>query len=472
MKVFITGATGFVGRILVARLLGQGHQVRAWCRSPSRAQDILGADAEIVSSQTGATLADGLRGCDAVVNLQGENVFGRRWNSAHKGRLVASRVDFTQELVATIESLGAEAPKSLVSASAVGYYGADRPEPTSEATSAGSDFLAQLCDGWEKASQPSSQSKLRVVNIRIGLVLGRNGGALLKMLPAFQASLGGKIASSRQWMPWIHLDDLVELFVAALLDERFQGAYNGVAPNPVTNQQFTRILGQSLGRPTPFPVPGLALKLLFGEAAEVLLGGQNVRPQRALDLGFNFRYSELSSCLSDLLSRDAVTIGQSEEKKAHYQLTTETIIDAPLDTVFAFFSKPQNLGAITPPNLSFAILNPPSAINQGTEIDYRIKLGPVPMSWRSLIDRWVPQEAFVDTQLKGPYSYWYHEHSFEARGQKTIMRDTVDYRLPLGPLGRVAHYFFVSSKLRDIFSYREYFARTRFRAQAQLDTSQ
>jgi ligand-binding SRPBCC domain-containing protein len=285
------------------------------------------------------------------------------------------------------------------------------------------------------------------------------------MLPPFRLGLGGRLGSGRQPVSWIHIEDLVDLIVRALVDDEFHGALNATAPNPVTNAELTRAIARTVGRTEFFPVPKAALKLALGEAADVLLGGQRVTPARATSLGFRFEFERIEEALADLLRAGNVTFRDVEDEEARHELVQERVLDAPIDEVFAFFSRAENLGAMTPPDLSFAILGePPAEIREGTVLEYRIGLGPVPMRWTSVIARWNPGATFVDTQRRGPYAHWWHEHRFEARGERTLMRDTVRYRLPLGLLGRLVHRLFVRSKLEDIFTYRDQYAGQRFRA--------
>ncbi len=465
MKVFVTGATGFVGRIVVARLLGEGHQVIAWSRDGKKARAILGAEVGIASPAEHA-LQDTLAGCDAIVNLQGENLFARRWSATQKERLVKSRVAFTQSLVESMNRMGDSSPRILVSASAVGIYGPRVSDEVDEDSPPGSGFLADLCHQWERAALQATRA--RVALLRIGVVLGRGGGALAKMLPPFRAGLGGRLGSGRQPMSWIHLADLVSMICKAVTDDRYEGVINATAPSSLTNAEFTKALSKAIGRPALFPVPSTALRLVLGEAASVLLGGQRVVPKRASQLEFKFEFGDIGFALDNLLNDDSVVISRSANEEADFELRQETLVDAPLPEVFTFFSKVENLGAMTPPDLAFQIREPaPRNIEQGTHIEYDIRLGLVSMRWSSRIDRWQPGESFVDTQVRGPYAYWWHEHTFEAHGKQTMMRDTVRYSVPMGPFGRIAHSIFVRTKLRRIFAFRRFFTAMRFHKSTQ-----
>ena len=279
MIVAITGASGFVGKHLAAKLATEGHTTRAVSLRSKLAPDVFA-------------------GCDAVVHLAGEPV-AQRWTAAAKQRIRDSRVDGTRAVVAAIASLEKK-PSVLVSASAVGYYGLRGDEILTEASAPANDFLGDTCVAWERESRAAEKLGVRVVNPRLGVVLGRDEGALQKMLPAFRMGAGGRIASGKQWMSWIHIDDLVALILFAISNPAVRGPVNAVASQPVTNAEFTQELAKALHRPAIFPVPEFALKLLFGEMASILIGGQRVVPQAALAAGFEFRYSSLGSALAAL----------------------------------------------------------------------------------------------------------------------------------------------------------------------------
>jgi hypothetical protein len=238
-------------------------------------------------------------GCDAVVHLAGEKV-AQRWTRDVRQRIVSSRVDGTRAVVAAFD---ANPPKVLVCSSAVGYYGARGDQALDEAATPGSGFLAEVAQAWEKEALAAEALDVRVVRLRTGIALGPEGGALKEMLLPFRLGLGGPIAGGRHWMPWIHADDVAALVEFALDHPTLAGPVNAVAPNPVTNSEFTRALERALHRPALLPVPGFALKLLFGEMSQILMESQRVIPRAALDAGFVFRFPELRAALADLLSK-------------------------------------------------------------------------------------------------------------------------------------------------------------------------
>jgi uncharacterized protein (TIGR01777 family) len=245
-------------------------------------------------------LAESIDGADAVIHLAGEPV-AQRWTAEVKRRIRESRVEGTRKLVHAISGVTRK-PAVLVSGSAIGIYGSRGDEILTESSSAGEGFLAGVVREWENAADGAAALGIRVVKIRTGIVLGPEGGTLAKLLPIFRAGAGGRVASGRQWMSWIHADDLADLFALAVEEASVQGVFNGTAPDPVTNSEFTRELGRALHRPAVFPVPLSALRLLYGEMAEVVAGSQRVLPRAAEAAGFQFRYPELRVSLEALLA--------------------------------------------------------------------------------------------------------------------------------------------------------------------------
>lgn len=295
MRVAVSGATGLIGGALVARLRADGDTVVRLVRDASRA-----AAGDVVWNPDAGTI-DGkaLEGIDAVVHLAGENV-GTRWTEEKKRRIRDSRVNGTRLLAETLARL-AHPPRTLVQASAVGIYGDRGEETITEDSPTGTGFLADVGRAWEAASEPAERAGIRVVRLRFGIVLSAKGGALQQMLLPFRLGLGGRIGSGRQWMPWISLDDVVEVIVRALRDERLRGPVNTVVGS-VRNADFTDALGRALHRPTLIPVPGFALRALFGEMAdEGLLAGQRVEPARLQAIGHVFHHPTLDDALAAAL---------------------------------------------------------------------------------------------------------------------------------------------------------------------------
>lgn len=300
MNITMTGATGLIGRKLVTALRERGDGVTVLSRSPEKAGATLGVEAVRWDPEADPAPTEALVHRDAVVHLAGEPV-AQRWSDDAKRRIRESRETGTRNLVAGLREAGTLAPRTLVASSAVGYYGKHGDERVPETTAAGSDFLADVCVAWERESSAAAELGLRVVQIRTGVVLDKNGGALEKMLPPFKLGVGGPVAGGDQYLPWIHVDDLVSLYLKALDDPSWSGPYNGAAPEPVTNAAFSKALGRALHRPAFAPVPAFAIKLLYGEMSEIVTEGQRAVPERALAGGFTYEHADLDEALRDTL---------------------------------------------------------------------------------------------------------------------------------------------------------------------------
>jgi hypothetical protein len=304
MRVVITGATGTIGLAVADALRARGDHVVALSRDPERAQRVLGDGAEVhpwARPTEETPPAEALRGADGVVHLLGEPV-AQRWTDEAKRRIRDSRVLSTRLLVSALRTLpDAERPPTLVSQSASGYYGARGDAALDENASAGDDFLATVVVAWEQTATEASAS-MRVACTRTGVVLSPGGGALAKMLPFFRLGIGGPVAGGRQYVPWIHLDDVVGAILFCLDSDGASGPINLAAPNPATNTELSHALGHALGRPAVLPVPAMAIKLLYGEMAEMVTTGQREIPARLLELGYEFRHPDLEPALRDVLS--------------------------------------------------------------------------------------------------------------------------------------------------------------------------
>jgi uncharacterized protein (TIGR01777 family) len=299
MKVAVTGATGLIGTRLVGALRDRGDSVLALSRNPGRARERLGVEAAGPDPATGAAPVEVLSGIDALVNLAGEPI-AQRWSAEAKQRIRASRSARTEKLVAALAEANPR-PRVLVSASAAGFYGDRGADELDESSPPGDDFLASVCVDWERAADAAADLGIRVVKLRTGVVLDRSGGALKKMLPPFRAGVGGPVAGGHQYMPWVALDDVAGMYAAALHDEAWSGAVNACAPGPVTNAEFSNALGRALKRPAVLPVPGLALRLVYGEMATVVTASQRMVPRRARELGYEFTHPELDGALKAAL---------------------------------------------------------------------------------------------------------------------------------------------------------------------------
>jgi uncharacterized protein len=298
MRSLVTGATGLIGR----RLLRSNENSVVLSRRPGEARRLLGSvEAHLWEPESGPAPSDALRGIEVVFNLAGEPVSEGRWTDEKKRRIRDSRVVGTRNLVAGLASLK-NRPRVLVSASAVGYYGDRGDEELDERSAPGQGFLAEVSAEWEREAMAASQLGIRVVCVRIGIVLARDGGALARMLTPFRMAMGGRLGSGRQWMPWIHLNDVTGIILHASRNDQINGPLNVVAPHPVTNADFTRALANAVHRPALLPIPRAALRLAFGELSDVLLASQRVFPRVAEHTGYTFEHPNLAEALNNLMT--------------------------------------------------------------------------------------------------------------------------------------------------------------------------
>jgi len=298
MNVTVSGATGRVGRHLVAALKARGDDVVALSRDPDKAGEQLGVKAYAWDLKNEAVPKEALLGRDAVVHLAGEDV-GQRWNKEIKAEILDSREKGTRNMVHSIFETKPR-PKTFVCASAAGYYGDRGSEVVDEAEPPGSDWLSEVCARWERQAE-TAKVGTRLVIVRTGIVLDADGGALAKMLPPFKAGVGGPIGSGKQYMPWIHLDDLIGIYLAAIDNQDFHGPINASAPEPATNKDFAKALGHAIKRPALAPVPGIAIKAMYGEMSQIVLKGVRMVPGRAAELGYEFQHPDLGEALRSTL---------------------------------------------------------------------------------------------------------------------------------------------------------------------------
>jgi len=303
MRITVTGATGFVGTRIVAALLARGDDVTVLSRNADRARERLGSEAVAWDADTDVAPAAALAGRDVVVHLAGEPV-AQRWNAAVKQRIRDSRVIGTRNLVAGLASADPP-PARLVCASACAYYGAHAGEVIDEESPAGDDWLAGVCVDWEREAAAAAEFGMRVVTVRTGITLDAGTGALASMLLPFRLGVGGPLAGGRQYVPWIHRDDLIGLYLRTIDAADFGGPINASAPTPVTNREFSRALGRALHRPAVMPVPGFVARLVAGDVANYALTGVRMVPGRADELGYAFRHPAIDGALADTLAKAA-----------------------------------------------------------------------------------------------------------------------------------------------------------------------
>ena len=303
MKIVVTGSTGLIGTALVPALVARGHEVVRLVRQKAAGAVVGNVSESVWHPERGEVDAAALAGCDAAVHLAGENISEGRWTDEKKRRIIDSRRQGTRLIAETLARLTPR-PRALVSASASGYYGDRGDEVLTEASATGKNFVAEVCREWESAAEPARAAGIRTVNLRFGIVLSGEGGALSKMLTPFKLGVGGKIGGGAQYYSWIAIDDAVGVILHALEDESLSGPVNTVSPQPLRNSEFTAVIGRVLGRPTIFPVPAFAARLAFGEMAdELLLASTRVEPAKLRAAGFEFKHPTLEGALRHLLGK-------------------------------------------------------------------------------------------------------------------------------------------------------------------------
>ncbi|WP_413389633.1 TIGR01777 family oxidoreductase [Prochlorococcus marinus] len=309
MKLLLTGCTGFIGRELIPLLIKEGHSLTVISRQSKGKLKAIANDPSInviqmnsakSSSWDKEEIQDSLKNCEGIINLAGEPIAEKRWTNDHCKEITNSRIKTTKNLIKNLRNLR-QPPKVLINASAIGFYGSHPQTEFNEEDSQGDDFLANLCKEWESIAKNKPRAT-RLLIVRIGIVLAKDGGALGKMLPIFRAGLGGPIGDGKQWMSWIHRTDLCNLINESVKNSAWSGVVNGVAPNPVRMNEFSNSLGQALGRPSLLSVPGPILKLILGDGARVVLEGQNVQPQRLNKLKFKYSFPKINVAFKAILT--------------------------------------------------------------------------------------------------------------------------------------------------------------------------
>lgn len=453
MKVLITGGTGMVGKELGKALHAQGHEITILTRSTKSARTKLPFPAKIIE-YTSQTLvpSEALIDIDIVYNLAGENIGEKRWSSKRKKELYSSRINTTKSLVDGINrnsKEGKNSIKKLISVSAIGIYGNRKDELLTEDSKVADDFLASICKEWENETKKLNDSSIQVINPRLGIVLSNSGGALDRLLPLFDLGIGGAVGNGQQWMSWIHIQDLVSLLIH-LLNSKLTGPVNAVAPNPVTNNDFSKALARKFNKWLFPKTPAIILKTVLGEMSDLVLFSQKVDSKKIQNDGFQFKYPDIVSAFEDIVGN----------KQGDEEFIVEQWIPKTPEDVFGFFCDEKNLERITPPFLNFTVTNKSTEeIEKNTLIDYRLSLYGLPFKWKTQITEWSPPHMFVDLQLKGPYKKWHHTHELIPLAGGTLLRDKVRYKVPLGCLGKLVAGHKVKSDVQKIFKYRrEYIA--------------
>jgi len=446
MKILITGGTGFIGRKLLLRLFREGHDLVLLSRDSKKAVHGIGLPCEVFECDLTREIAPNaaLSGVDAVIHLAGESLAAGRWTATQKEKIRNSRIIGTRNLVSGFKQMGSSVPQLLISVSAVGFYGDRGDETLIESSGAGGGFLAEVCRDWEAEANSAASLGTRIVNLRLGVVLGRDGGVLSQILSPFAIGLGTTLGSGKQWMSWVHIDDVIETFCFVLKNESTTGPLNLVAPHPVTNDEFTKTLARTLQSKALLRAPTPFLKWGLGEMSEMVLNSARVLPSQLDSRGYKFAFPTLRKALNQIYAEFPNQVFESFQ-----------FIARPIQEVFAFFSEAKNLETLTPPWLDFEIASQSDgSINAGTEIEYRLKVHGLPIRWISRIAHYKINESFADEQIKGPYAKWYHSHEFENLRGGTLVTDHVSHRLPMGLAGRLVAGRFVEGDVQKIFSFR------------------
>lgn len=451
MIVLLTGATGLVGKELGKKLVEQGHRLVVVSRNAKNALESCPFPCQVIEGDLSKEpiKSDLLSQIQAVIHLAGESVAEARWSDVKKMQIYNSRVLGTKNLIISLAE--AKAPlRAFISTSASGFYGDQGDKILPENSIRGSGFLSDVCRDWEREVEMAQSKQIfancRFVILRVGVVLSVLGGAMLKMIHPFRLGIGGAVGSGKQWMGWIHLVDLVQIYASSLIDENYQGVINAVAPETITNLDFSKKLAAVFGKKLGPAIPKAVLKLIFGEMSHVLLSSQRLEAKALDQLQFRYQYPQLDQAFAEICQYHA----QGDEV-----LISEQYLDYDLQKIFPFFSDAKNLERITPEYLNFKVVKMSTQhIEANTLIDYKLKIHGVPVAWRTQILDWVPPVKFTDTQLKGPYKKWHHTHDFTKLGQGVLMKDRVLYRLPFGLLGWALAFWFVKKDVTKIFLYR------------------
>lgn len=442
MKVLVTGATGLVGRQICLKLIERGDELVVLT---TRSEETFRESFTYPCQYFHWDQVDQLPLVDSVIHLAGDNIAAGRWTKSKKDRIVNSRIQPTEKLLQSFRDNNSW-PKSFISTSAIGFYGDRGSEFLTEDSPSGGGFLAEVCRAWEGTAK-IAEKKCRLVILRVGVVLDVKGGFLGKLEPLFSSNLGGQVGDGKQWMSWIHIQDLINMYLYCVDSKELKGTFNAVAPHPVTNSHFTKSYAEKLKVAKLLTAPKIGIKLLMGEMSQLALSSQNVRSDKIQHLGFHFQFEKIEEAFADLYSW---------KKKGHQMiLIRDQWIAKPRNRVFPFFSKAENLEKITPPFLKFKILNTTqNPIEKGTLIDYKLNVHGLPIKWRTEIEQWEPESKFVDNQLKGPYKYWHHTHTFKELKNGTLMQDQVIYELPFGKIGLSVAGMFVQKDVESIFKFR------------------
>jgi len=441
-KILLVGGTGFVGMEVGLALARQGHELRVLTRQTPETINL--AFPASVFQYDGENVPDtALQHLDVIINFAGASIIDKHWSRRRKRVILESRTK-TAKMVREAAEKG-NVPV-VIQTSAVGYYGDTDTKTADEDSKSGRDFLANTAKRWEEASALGLKGT-RTIVLRLGVVLGRTGGALPEMITPYVMGIGACLGKGRQYFSWIHIDDVCDIVSNAVDDETYSGVYNLVSPSYESYMDLHRYLAGFYKNFRTLKIPAIMLKLVLGQRAILFLASQKVAPKRLAEQGYSFRFKTLQEAMYDLFDRSPRNAAFIEVRQW---------VPAGLSEVWDFFSVEKNLEKMTPPYLNFHVDHiSTDGVQDGSVIDYSLKLHGIPIKWRSKIIDFQPKKSFRDIQLKGPYKIWDHEHKFEEIGQGTLIEDFVKFRLPFGFLGHLGGFLFVRRDVRSIFAFRK-----------------
>lgn len=445
-SVLIAGGTGFLGQELGVALTRLGFKVTVLTRDKRQYVGRMAFPCQLTDwGPAYGVDPQRLEQHDVIINLCGVSIADTAWSAKGKKAILSSRVEPTVALVNAVNKC--KTPKIFLQASGVGYYGDRGLEILTEESDTGTGFLAETSRAWEAPLKNLNPASVRSCTFRIGPVLGQGGGMLGTLDSLYSSGLGASLADGKHYTCWIHVDDLCQLFAAAITDSRYKGVLNAVAPNPVPYSNIHREIRAYKPWFSPPAAPRFALRAIFGKKAELFLSSERAVPEKALQLGFHFRYPTVREAFADLY--------RDQQRRGVFWMLKKQWVPRTPEELWPFFADAHNLERITPPFLNFKVKSQSTpTLGEGTIISYSLRLRGIPLRWQSLIERWQPNREFVDSQTKGPYAFWFHHHLFEPLAGGTLLTDRVQYALPAGFIGGALANWYVRSDVEEIFNYR------------------
>ncbi|MDB2447265.1 TIGR01777 family oxidoreductase [bacterium] len=441
-KILLLGGTGFIGNRVGLHLVSLGYEIVVLTREIKTNGELSFPCTQIYWDYQ-SPIQDSV-GSDykAAINLAGETVAKGRWDKKKKSAILNSRIKATT--FATQFSNSKKIPK-LIQASAVGYYGDTGNDSVEETSVPGTDFLADVCQAWEKPLEHLNESTKSTV-MRFGLVLGLEGGAFLEMLLPYSMGVGAKLGAGKNYCPWIHVDDVSKFIEKSLDSTSYEGVFNLVAPELITYERLHNELTKRLGGFSFARVPASLIKLMLGEKSSLFTTNQKVSSKNLSKAGFDFNYKSIDEALNSLIG---------ENSKGLYFIKSTQWVQSDLASTWDFFLKGDSLHKITPPNIKLESQSKSTnEIEKGTLINYRLKIRGFPLNWKTLIEDLIPLKSFKDVQLKGPYKLWHHEHRFSELANGTLIEDLVKFKVPFGSFGRLISLGIVKHDVNKIFAFR------------------